>query len=106
MKDINYNDIIKKVLGWGIGAVLMIAGVLIMACHFWLYIKFPQYMFVGFGLIIIGAIIYMTIFLIQHKEKLKMIDLKNQIIMSDDYDTKKKRYDELFNKTVVNNKKV
>lgn len=53
-----WQDIIKQVIGWGIGAVLMIAGVLIMIFHKKLDIGFPEYLYIGFGTVIVGAIIY------------------------------------------------
>lgn len=57
--DSKIKDIILRVIGWGLGGVLLIAGALVMAFHKFLNIAFPEYLFIGAICMIFGFMIWL-----------------------------------------------
>lgn len=95
-------ELIKKVFAWGIGAVLMIIGALVMVFHKKLDIGFPEYLFVGFGLVLIGAIIYIVVYILAHKERMFINNSKMALVASPDEHFEKniEKYNKIFKKHV------
>lgn len=53
-------NIILKIIGYGVGGVLCLLGIIIMATHVYLKLPYPDWLIVGLVSTIIGFILVMT----------------------------------------------
>lgn len=72
MKDVDWKTLIKTVIVWGIGAVLVIFGACSMTFHEQLNITYPQYVIVGSVEIVAGMVLYMYDGIMKHLKESKV----------------------------------
>ncbi|WP_308149504.1 hypothetical protein [Spiroplasma sp. AdecLV25b] len=53
-------NIILKIIGFGLGGVLYLCGIIIMATHIYLKLPYPDWLIIGLVSTIIGFILVMT----------------------------------------------
>ncbi|WP_375316944.1 hypothetical protein [Spiroplasma endosymbiont of Virgichneumon dumeticola] len=53
-------NIILKIIGFGLGGVLCLCGIIIMATHIYLKLPYPDWLIIGLVSTIIGFILVMT----------------------------------------------
>lgn len=91
-------NVIKKVVGWGLGAIVTLAGVGIMIFHSKLDIDFPEYLYIGFGLVVLGLAVYILMVVLDYKERMfdKQTKLKLVETPKEQFDEKVERYNKVF----------
>lgn len=69
-------NIILKIIGYGIGGLLCLIGVIIMATHVYLKLNYPDWLIAGLVSTIIGFILIMTHRILNFILKLKKVNKK------------------------------
>ncbi|WP_425380864.1 hypothetical protein [Spiroplasma endosymbiont of Polydrusus pterygomalis] len=64
-------NIILKIIGYGVGGVLCLLGIIIMATHVYLKLPYPDWLIVGLVSTIIGFILVMTHTIFNFNNKIK-----------------------------------
>jgi drug/metabolite transporter (DMT)-like permease len=71
-------DIVKKVLTWGLGALIAIAGIVFMFLHKQLDVQYPYWLIAGVILVVLGAICYLTTYIVSKVLAYKLSKNTNQ----------------------------
>lgn len=71
------NNVINKVISWGLGGVLLIGGALTMIFHKNLDLEFPTFLWVGLSIMVVGIIVWLIPVILNHQKEL--IKLKHEM---------------------------
>jgi drug/metabolite transporter (DMT)-like permease len=71
-------DIVKKVITWGLGALIAIAGVVFMFLHKQLDVQYPYWLIAGIILVCLGVICYLITYILSKVLAYKLSKNTNQ----------------------------